>query len=107
MTDGWSSGTMTAPGGSFTITCVMNAIDTRAISHHVPGPARWVAAAAVPPGKGIHFGVILLAILVLGALGPEPLDQAVGLHRPPAGRALATSGRTARARPRSSAPCSA
>jgi ABC-2 type transport system ATP-binding protein len=69
MTHGWSSGTMTAPGGSFTITCVMNAIDTRAISHHVPGPARWVAAAAVPPGKGIHFGVILLAILVLGALG--------------------------------------
>src|SRR5271156_1127811 len=46
----------------------MNAIDTRAISHYVPGPARWQAAAAVPPGRGLHFGVILLALLVLGGL---------------------------------------
>jgi ABC-2 type transport system ATP-binding protein len=50
----------------------MNAIDTRAISHYVPGPARWAATSAgagtAPPGQGIHFGVILLALLVLGGL---------------------------------------
>jgi len=50
----------------------MNAIDARAISHYVPGPARWAATSAgagtAPPGQGIHFGVILLALLVLGGL---------------------------------------
>jgi ABC-2 type transport system ATP-binding protein len=48
----------------------MNAIDMRAISYHVPGPGRWAeAAAAVPRGGGIHFGLILVVVIVLGALG--------------------------------------
>jgi ABC-2 type transport system ATP-binding protein len=46
----------------------MNAIDARAISHYLPGPARWLAAGAVPRGGGLHGGVILLALLVLGGL---------------------------------------
>jgi ABC-2 type transport system ATP-binding protein len=49
----------------------MNAIDTRAVSHYLTGPARWAAAAAVPKG-GLHHGFggggIILVILVLGAL---------------------------------------
>jgi ABC-2 type transport system ATP-binding protein len=47
----------------------MNAIDTRAISHHLPGPARWEAVIAVRPGGGIHPGLVLVVILVLGAVG--------------------------------------
>jgi ABC-2 type transport system ATP-binding protein len=46
----------------------MNVIDVRAISHHVPGPAR-LAVTVVGPRGGIHFGVILLALLALGGLG--------------------------------------
>jgi ABC-2 type transport system ATP-binding protein len=67
MTRNRSSRTMTAGHRSFTITA-MNVIDVRAISHHVPDPAR-AAAAVRGPGGGIHFGVILLALLVLGGLG--------------------------------------
>jgi ABC-2 type transport system ATP-binding protein len=52
----------------------MNAIDTRAISHYLAGPARWTATAAVPKGGlhgGPHFpgGGILILVVVLGALG--------------------------------------
>jgi ABC-2 type transport system ATP-binding protein len=47
----------------------MNAIDTRAISHYVPEPARWLAAGTVARGNGLHGGVILLALIVLGSLG--------------------------------------
>jgi ABC-2 type transport system ATP-binding protein len=51
----------------------MNTIGTRGISHYVPGPARWVATSAKvvagPAGGGIHFGGILLVLLVLGGLG--------------------------------------
>ena len=47
----------------------MNAIDMRVISHHVPGVPRWAAAAAVVRGGGIHFGLILVVLLVLGGLG--------------------------------------
>ena len=49
----------------------MNAIDPRDISLYMPGPARWEAVAAAPPGHGMHFGfgVVLLALLVLGGLG--------------------------------------
>jgi ABC-2 type transport system ATP-binding protein len=57
----------------------MNAIDTRAISHYAPGPARWLAAGDVPRGNGFHGGVILLALLVLGGL-------AFGLSRMRRGR---------------------
>jgi ABC-2 type transport system ATP-binding protein len=67
MTRNRSSRTMTAGHRSFTIGA-MNVIDVRAVSHHMPGPAR-AAAAVVGPGGGIHFGVILLALLVLGGLG--------------------------------------
>jgi len=49
----------------------MNTIGTRGISH-VPGPARWVATSAKivagPAGGGIHLGVILLALIVVGGL---------------------------------------
>ncbi len=46
----------------------MNVIGTHAISHHAPGPARWAAVVAAPVGGGgfHNFGVILLALLVLG-----------------------------------------
>jgi ABC-2 type transport system ATP-binding protein len=67
MTRNRSLRTMTAGHRSFTITA-MNVIDVRAISHHVPGPARLAVTVAGPRG-GIHFGVILLALLVLGGLG--------------------------------------
>ena len=40
----------------------MNAIDTRAISHHAAGPA-----AAVQHGAGIHLPVILLGLVLIGA----------------------------------------
>jgi ABC-2 type transport system ATP-binding protein len=46
----------------------MNAIP-RVISHPVPGLARLAAIKDVGPGGGIHFGVILLALVVLGGLG--------------------------------------
>ncbi|HWD77105.1 MAG TPA: ATP-binding cassette domain-containing protein, partial [Solirubrobacteraceae bacterium] len=48
----------------------MNVIDTQAVSHHAPGPARWAAVVAAPPGGGgfHNFGMILLALLVLGGL---------------------------------------
>jgi ABC-2 type transport system ATP-binding protein len=62
----------------------MNAIDTRAISHYVPGSARWAATAAgtgtPPPGQGIHFGVILLALLVLGGLAYGVTRMRRGRH---------------------------
>jgi ABC-2 type transport system ATP-binding protein len=62
----------------------MNAIDTRAISHYVPGPARWAATPAgggtAPPGQGIHFGVILLALLVLGGLAYGVTRMRRGRH---------------------------
>jgi ABC-2 type transport system ATP-binding protein len=62
----------------------MNAIDTRAISHYVPGPARWAATSAragtAPPGQGIHFGVILLALLVLGGLAYGVTRMRRGRH---------------------------
>ena len=49
----------------------MNVIHAQGISHHAPGPARWLAVSAAPPGGGgVHnFGVILLALLALGGLG--------------------------------------
>jgi ABC-2 type transport system ATP-binding protein len=49
----------------------MNTIGMRVISQHVPGPARWAAtsAAGVAHGQRVPFGAIVLAILVLGALG--------------------------------------
>ncbi|MGH3232953.1 MAG: ABC transporter ATP-binding protein [Streptosporangiaceae bacterium] len=49
----------------------MNVIDTQAISHHAPGPARWAAVVAAPlGGGGFHnIGEILIALLVLGGLG--------------------------------------
>jgi ABC-2 type transport system ATP-binding protein len=47
----------------------MNAIDPRVISHYVPDRARWEAATTVARGGGIHLGVIVLALLVLGGLG--------------------------------------
>jgi len=48
----------------------MNVPDTQAIAHHAPGPARWTAVIATPPGAGgfHHIGMILLALLVLGGL---------------------------------------
>jgi ABC-2 type transport system ATP-binding protein len=62
----------------------MNAIDTRAISHYAPGPARWAATAAgtgtARPGQGIHFGVILLALLVLGGLAYGVTRMRRGRH---------------------------
>ena len=62
----------------------MNAIDTRAISHYVPGPARWAATSAgagtAPPGQGIHVGVILLALLVLGGLAYGVTRMRRGRH---------------------------
>jgi ABC-2 type transport system ATP-binding protein len=49
----------------------MNAIDPRVISQYVPGPVRWAAtsAANVPHGQHAPFGGILLALLLLVALG--------------------------------------
>jgi ABC-2 type transport system ATP-binding protein len=49
----------------------MNVIDTQAISHHAPGPARWATVVAAPVGGGgfHNVGGILLALLVLGGLG--------------------------------------
>ena len=62
----------------------MNAIDTRAISHFVPGPARWAATSAgagtAPPGQGIHLGVILLALLVVGGLAYGVTRMRRGRH---------------------------
>jgi ABC-2 type transport system ATP-binding protein len=48
----------------------MNAIDMRAISHHVPDPGRWLAA-SVGPGGGFHVGPlpILVLLLVVGGIG--------------------------------------
>jgi ABC-2 type transport system ATP-binding protein len=60
----------------------MNAIDVRAISHHVPGPARWAEAVTIHAGGGFPFGGgILLAILVLGALGFGLTRMRSGRHR--------------------------
>jgi ABC-2 type transport system ATP-binding protein len=59
----------------------MNAIDVRAISHHVPGPARWAEAATIHAGGGFGGGGILLAILVLGALGFGLTRMRSGRHR--------------------------
>jgi ABC-2 type transport system ATP-binding protein len=47
----------------------MSVIGTQAIWHHAPGPARWAALVAAPPGAVHNFGEILLALLVLGGLG--------------------------------------
>jgi ABC-2 type transport system ATP-binding protein len=61
----------------------MNAIDTRAVSHFLAGPARWTAAAAVPRGglhHGLGGGVILLAILLLAALGFSVSRMRSGRH---------------------------
>jgi ABC-2 type transport system ATP-binding protein len=49
----------------------MNAIDTRAVSHYLAGPARWAVAAAVPKA-GLHHGFgggFLIVIVLLVALG--------------------------------------
>src|SRR5580700_5653088 len=70
---------MTPPGGSFTITCV-NAIDSRVIPHYLPGQVRWEAAAAGPSGQHLPFGVILLAILLLGVLGFSLTRRRRGRH---------------------------
>jgi len=103
----------------------MNAIDARAVSRYLAGPARWTAAAAAPRG-GFHGGVILLAILMLGALGfgvsrmrsgrhtaqhdddwsrrsptappapTEPPRRAISVERPADGWAVETHGLTKR-----------
>jgi ABC-2 type transport system ATP-binding protein len=59
----------------------MNAIDTRAVSQYLAGPDRWAAAAAVPRA-GFHAGggVILLALLVLAALGFSVSRMRSGRH---------------------------
>jgi ABC-2 type transport system ATP-binding protein len=47
----------------------MNVVDVRAISPHVPGPARWAVAVGTPPGRGFHnIGELLIALIVLGGL---------------------------------------
>src|ERR1700691_3784004 len=39
-------------------------------ANHVLGPATWAASKNVPQGGGgVHFGIILLALIVLGGLG--------------------------------------
>jgi ABC-2 type transport system ATP-binding protein len=98
---------MTPPGGSFTITCV-NAIDPRVISHYLP-PVRWEAAAAGPSGQHAPFGVILLAILLLGVLGFSLTRRRRGRHgqerdddwgrRPPPGAPPPSPGPADTARP--------
>src|SRR5271166_169619 len=90
----------------------MNVIHAQGISLHSPGPARWAAVIAAPlGGGGVHnFGVILLALLVLGGLGfgvtrrrrgrrisqhddkwirPEPPSAAPSPPAPPGGAAIA------------------
>jgi ABC-2 type transport system ATP-binding protein len=63
----------------------MNGIDTQAVSHHAPGPARFAAIVAAPPvGGGFHnVGEILLALLVLGGLGFGVTRLRGGRHAPP------------------------
>jgi ABC-2 type transport system ATP-binding protein len=62
----------------------MNVIDTQAISHGVPGPARWAAAVGGPLGGGGHnVGEILLALLVLGGLGFGVTRLRRGRHAAP------------------------
>jgi ABC-2 type transport system ATP-binding protein len=59
------------PGRQPLTIVAMNVIDAQAFSPHGPGPARWAAVVAAPPGGGgfHNFGEILLALLVLGGLG--------------------------------------
>jgi ABC-2 type transport system ATP-binding protein len=48
--------------------CAMNVVHTQAISP-ASGAARWAAAIGGPPGGAFHsFGIILLALLVIGGL---------------------------------------
>jgi ABC-2 type transport system ATP-binding protein len=46
----------------------MNANGMRSISSLPRGPASWAASAGTPPGHGIHLGLIVLALLVIGGL---------------------------------------
>jgi ABC-2 type transport system ATP-binding protein len=46
----------------------MNAIGTRSVSHAVPGLGSWAAKVSAAPGRGIHLGVIVLALLLIGGL---------------------------------------
>jgi ABC-2 type transport system ATP-binding protein len=61
----------------------MNVVHTQAISP-APGPARWAAAFGGPPGGGPHsFGIILLALLVIGGLCYSVARSRRGRHGAP------------------------
>ena len=47
----------------------MNTIAMRAISPHVSGAARLVAANSTPQGQRVPFGLIIILVVVLGAVG--------------------------------------
>ena len=40
----------------------------RSVSRDVPGLGSWAAKVGVAPGHGIHLGVIVLALLLIGGL---------------------------------------
>jgi ABC-2 type transport system ATP-binding protein len=62
----------------------MNGIDTQAIAHHAPGPARWADVVALPlQGGGHGGGQIILILLVLGGLGFGVTRIRRGRHGPP------------------------
>ena len=58
----------------------MNVVHAQALSH-ARGPAWWAAAVGGPPGGGFHnFGIILLALLVIGGLSYSVTRNRRGRH---------------------------
>ena len=58
----------------------MNVVHAQALSH-ARGPAWWAAAVGGPPGGGSHnFGIILLALLVIGGLSYSVTRNRRGRH---------------------------